>query len=137
MRLVLDTNVVVAALRSGAGASAEILRLARLGRIQLVGSMALALEYLEVCERQEHITASGLDQPMARMFIEGVCATMKTYRKHWSYRPVLNDPDDEMVLEAAINGVCDAIVTFNQRDFLEARLFGIEVLLPRDVLRRI
>lgn len=57
---------------------------------------------------------------------------------HFIWRPQLRDPGDELVLEAAVNGHADAIVTFNRRDFdVVAQRFGIELLIPAEVLKRI
>ena len=56
---------------------------------------------------------------------------------HYRWRPQLRDAADEMVLEAAVNGKADAIVTFNLRDFsIVPEKFGIELLKPGEVLKR-
>lgn len=57
---------------------------------------------------------------------------------HFVWRPQLRDPADEMVLEAAVNGQADAIVSFNHRDFGTAPArFGLALLLPQDAFRRL
>lgn len=57
---------------------------------------------------------------------------------HFMWRPLLRDPADEMVLEAAANGRAATIVTFNQRDFgAVPQQFGVEVLMRAVALRRI
>ena len=67
--------------------------------------------------------------------MDGVAALIRPVTSHFIWRPQLKDPGDEMVLEAAVNGMADAIVTFNQRDYGSVPLhFGVETLLPRDVL---
>jgi hypothetical protein len=66
--------------------------------------------------------------------IDGLLVPAEWVETHFSYRPALRDVGDEFVLEAAINGGAD-IVTFNVKDFVPARRFGIDVLLPRDALR--
>lgn len=72
------------------------------------------------------------------MFLDAVVALAKPVETHFLWRPQLRDPADEMVLEAAINGRADAIVTFNRRDFAPAaERFGLEILLPREALKRI
>ena len=135
MRCVLDTDVVVAAMRSPRGASAALLLAALDSRIELAANVALVLEYESVCLRDEHLLASGLTAPAARQFVDGVAALLHPVTSHFIWRPQLKDPGDEMVLEAAVNGMADAIVTFNQRDYGPAPLrFGVETLLPRDVL---
>jgi putative PIN family toxin of toxin-antitoxin system len=138
VRLVLDTNVVVTAMRSPAGASAAILRAARQGRTTLLVSVPLALEYEAVCCEAEHRLASGLSERVVDVFLTAVIALAKPVETHFLWRPQLRDPADEMVLEAAVNGRVDALVTFNVRDFgITPSAFGIEVLLPRDTIGRI
>jgi putative PIN family toxin of toxin-antitoxin system len=137
VKLVLDTDVVVAALRSPAGVSAALVQAALDGRVRLLANVALVLEYEAVCLRPEHLAAAGLDRADAALFVDGVAALCEPVESHFVWRPQLRDPADEMVLEAAGNGQADAIVTFNRRDFgaVPAR-FGIDVLLPRDAFQR-
>jgi len=138
VRLVLDTDVVVAAMRSPRGASAAILRAARQGRATLLASLPLALEYEAVATRAEHRVAAGLSEPEVEVFLTAVVALAEPVTTHFLWRPQLRDPSDEMVLEAAVNGRADALVTFNVRDFGTAPAqFGVEILLPREAIRRI
>ena len=135
MRCVLDTDVVVAAMRSPKGASAALLLAALDGRIELAANVALVLEYEAVCSRVEHLSAAGLTTPEVQRFVDGVAALIHPVTSHFVWRPQLQDPGDEMVLEAAVNGMADTIVTFNQRDYgTVPRRFGVKMLLPRDVL---
>jgi putative PIN family toxin of toxin-antitoxin system len=135
---VLDTNVIVTAMRSPAGASAALLMAARREKIRLLANVALALEYEATCLRPEHGVASGLRPVQVAIFIDAVIAMAEPVESHFLWRPQLRDPADELVLEAAVNGRAAAIVTFNTADFGTApRLFGIEVLSPLDALRRI
>jgi putative PIN family toxin of toxin-antitoxin system len=138
VRWTLDTDVIVAAMRSPTGASAAILRAARQNRVRLLVSVALALEYESLCSKAEHRLAGGLSEPEADIFVTAVIAMAEPVETRFLWRPQLRDADDEMVLEAAINGAADALITFNLRDFgdIPSR-FGIEVLLPREALSRI
>jgi putative PIN family toxin of toxin-antitoxin system len=138
MRSVLDTNVVVSAMRSPKGASAALLMAARRNRIMLVANVALALEYEATCRLAEHRLASGLDLDQVGIFVDAVIAMADPVESHFIWRPQLRDPGDELVLEAAVNGRAEAIVTFNRRDFgAIPQRFGIELLLPVEALRRI
>jgi putative PIN family toxin of toxin-antitoxin system len=138
VKIVVDTNVLVSAMGSPTGASAAILRLARQRGTTLLLSVALALEYEAVCHEAEHQLASELSAREIGIFLDAVIALAEPVRTHFLWRPQLHDPDDEMVLEAAVNGRAGMLVTFNLRDFgtIPSR-FGIEVLLPRDALRRL
>lgn len=138
MRVVADTDVIVAAMRSPAGASAAILRAARSGKVTLLASVPLAMEYEAVCTLPEHQQAAGLRDIEVQIFLDALLAIVEPVKTYFLWRPQLRDPGDEMVLEAAVNGRADALTTFNLRDFgaVPAR-FGIEVLLPRDLLQRI
>lgn len=137
VKVVLDTDVVIAAMRSPRGASAEILRAARLGRVTLLASVPLALEYEAVCSRAEHGLAARLSDREVKVFVTAVVALAEPVTTHFLWRPQLRDPDDEMVLEAAINGRADALVTFNGRDFGSVPAqFGVEILLPREAIGR-
>ena len=138
MRLVLDTDVVVAAMRSPGGASAAILRAARQGGATLLLSVPLALEYEAICCQAEHRLAAGLTDRQVEAFLDAVIAMATPVEPHFLWRPQLRDANDEMVLETAINGRADALVTFNMRDFGTApSRFGVEALLPREVIARL
>jgi len=135
---VLDTDVVVAAMRSPAGASAAILRSIRRGKASLLLSVPLAMEYEAVCQQAEHRLAAGLSQRQVDIFVTAVIAMAEPVETHFLWRPQLRDPGDEMVLAAAVNGRADALVTFNMRDYGEAPShFGVELLLPRIAIGRI
>lgn len=104
----------------------------------MVLNVALAVEYEAVCTRIEHQVAAGLSAADVGIFLDAVIAMAEPVETHFLWRPRLRDPADELVLEAAVNGVAQAIVTFNARDFAdEPAHFGIEVLSPVQALRRI
>jgi putative PIN family toxin of toxin-antitoxin system len=135
--LVLDTDVVVAAMRSPSGASAAILRSIRTGRATLLLTVALAIEYEAILLHPEHRLAAGLNQKQAEIFGDALVAMAEPVESHFLWRPLLRDPNDEMVLETAVSGQADALVTFNRRDYgASAGLFGIELLLPREIIQR-
>ena len=138
MRLLLDTDVMVAAFRSPTGASAALIQLALDGKITLLVTVALALEYEAVLKREEHLLVAGTTIDQMDRLIRSVIALCEPVYRAFRWRPQLRDPADEMVLEAAVNGGADMLVTFNQRDFGTApAAFGIACLLPREALERI
>lgn len=138
MRLVLDTDVFVAAMRSPSGASAELVRRVRLGRAVMLATVPLFVEYEAVATRPEHLAAAGASLGDILNVLDVLASVVEPVEPHFLWRPRLRDPDDEMVLEAAANGRADAIVTFNARDFgREAEGFGVGLLRPAPVLGRI
>lgn len=137
MRVVLDTDVIVAALRSPSGGSAALVRGIRHGRGTLLLTTALLLEYEALCHLAEHRLASALTARDVDQFLDGLVLLAEPVENHFRWRPQLRDPGDEMVLEAAVNGRAQALVTFNRRDYGNAlEGFGIEVLNPGEALRK-
>ena len=138
MRVVLDTSVLVAALRSRRGASNRLVELVGLGQLRPLVTTALFLEYEEVLLRPENRLATGMSEKDVEAFLGAFASAAEGVEVSFRWRPQLRDPKDELVLEAAVNGRAEALVTHNVRDFLEAaRLFGLRVLLPCDVLKEL
>ena len=137
VRLVLDTNIIVAAFRSRQGASNSLLRLVEARRVTPLCSTALFLEYEAVLSRAETraVTGHGLDDVAAIM--SALAALSDPVDISFRIRPLLRDAGDEMVLEAALNGQADAIVTHNIRDFGPASVFGIEIATPNNIVGRL
>lgn len=104
----------------------------------LLVSVALALEYEAVCGTLERRLAAGLSEDKVNVFVDAIVALAQPVTMHFLWRPQLRDPCDEMVLETAINGEAEALVTFNARDFgAVPGHFGVDLLLPREVIARI
>lgn len=138
LRLVLDTDVIVAAMRSPSGASAALLEAALDQRLKMLASVPLFFEYDAQCTAPQHWTAAGLSQEQANIFVNGVAVLIEPVKTHFLWRPMLRDPNDEMVLEVAVNGDADAIVTFNLRDYREVpKAFNLEVITPSIAIRRV
>ena len=138
MIYLLDTNVIVSGLCSPGGASAALIGHALDGRFILLLSVALALEYEAVCSEPRQRIVSGLDDVEVRTVIAALCAVAEQVETYFLWRPQLRDPADEMVLDTAVNGRADALVTFNRRDFAGfADRFGTAILSPREALRRV
>jgi putative PIN family toxin of toxin-antitoxin system len=132
---VLDTDVLVAAFRSDTGASRQVLEAARAHRFDLLLSVPLMLEYESVLTRPEHLAASGASREDVSAVLDELASVGKRVELLIRTRPMLLDPNDEMVLETAINGRADAIVTFNERDFRPAAArFRCSVVRPGKVV---
>ena len=137
-RIVLDTSVIVAGLRSRLGASNRLLELVAEERLVPLVTTALFLECEEVLKRPEQRLATGMSEKDITGFMAAFASAAEPVEVHFLWRPQLADPDDEIVLEAAGNGRAKAIVTHNVRDFQPAAgEFGIEVVTPGMFLKRI
>lgn len=132
MQIVLDTNVLVAALRSNKGASHRLLRLIGSGKFQLNISVPLVLEYEASAKKRTPLSFRDIEA-----VIGYICTMSRPQKIHYLWRPTLSDPQDDMVLELAVAARCGIIVTYNKSDFAQAREFGIRILTPRDFLKEI
>jgi putative PIN family toxin of toxin-antitoxin system len=141
MRLVFDTDVLLSGLRSAKGASRVLLIAASEGAVTALASVPMMVEYESVLKRDEHLVAMGLSADEVDRFLDQWAVLVEAIPVHYSWRPSIADPDDEIFVEAALNGAADAIVTFNARDYRPAdraqAALGIEILRPGDVLRRL
>lgn len=138
MRLVLDTDVIVAALRSDEGASRRLLITALEGGFDLLASVPLMLEYEAVLTRPQHLREMSLDVAEVNDILDAVAKVAIPVDLRYLWRPRLKDPGDEMVLDTAVNGNADGLVTFNVRHLAEgARDFGIDVMRPGEAWKRV
>ena len=135
MSVVLDTSVLVAAARSNTGASQRLLRLLPDSRFQPVISVPLFVEYSAVLTRPEHLLGRTVQQ--ADAFLNFLLSTAMLHEIYYLWRPMLSDPDDDMILELAVAAGCRYIITHNVADFRGSERFGIEVLTPGLFLRRL
>jgi len=134
---VLDTDVIVAALRSDKGASRQLLLAALNQQFELLLSVPLILEYETVLTRPEHLATCGLSSREVGRVLDDLAAVARPVRLAFRW-PTLSDPDDDMVLETATNGSASAIVTFNQRDFASViKGFRCAAILPATALQQI
>ena len=137
-RVVLDTSVILAALRSRRGASNRLIELIALGRLRPLASTPLFLEYEDVLKRPENRLATGMGESEVEGFLAALASATEGVEINFRWRPQLKDPKDELVLEAAVNGRAEALVTHNVRDFeTAARLLSLRVLLPRELLKEL
>lgn len=133
----LDSSVVISGFRSQRGASYRLLDLAAGGQIVLLATPALFLEYEDVLKRPEQRAVSGLTLAQVDTALAALAASIEPVEVHFAWRPQLADPDDEMVLDVAVNGRADALVTHNVADFAQAApRFGLALLRPGELLER-
>jgi putative PIN family toxin of toxin-antitoxin system len=133
--IVLDTNVLIAGLRSRNGASFQLLSLIGEPAFELNVSVPLVLEYEEVAKRESR--ALGLTHGEIDDVLDYLCAVATHREIYFLWRPVLRDAADDMVLEVAVEAGCDIVVTHNVRDFVGAERFGVRALTPGEFLKRI
>jgi len=131
--IVLDTNVIVAALRSKRGASNKVLSLVGTQLFEIHDSVALILEYEDVLQRQR--IELGLSQDDVADFIDSLCSIAHHHTIYFSWRPTLSDVNDELVLEVAVSARCEYIVTHNISDFKGIDQFGIQAITPGEFLQ--
>jgi putative PIN family toxin of toxin-antitoxin system len=137
-RIVLDTSLIVAALRTRLGAGNAVLRLVARKQLIPLATPPLFLEYEEVLKRPEQRIAYGLTLDKIDEFLAELAALVEPVEVRFLWRPQVRDPSDEMILEAAVNGRADALVTYNIRDFdLAGKRFGIPILSPPDLLKMV
>jgi putative PIN family toxin of toxin-antitoxin system len=132
VRVILDTNVIVAAMRSTAGASHALLLATHCREITPVVSVPLVMEYEEVCKRPGMVPCLNAGQIDA--ILDMVCSRAEEQRIFFNWRPFLPDPDDDMLVELAIAANVPYIVTSNLRDLAPARQLGIRVMTPHDFI---
>jgi predicted nucleic acid-binding protein len=130
MKLALDTDVLVSAVRSRRGASRAWLRAVLRGEATLLLSVPLALQYEAVLTRPEQLAASGASLAEIAALLNALCAACTPVEISFLWRPTLRDANDEMVLEVAVNGRADRLLTFNDRDFAGASRLGVLVERP-------
>jgi putative PIN family toxin of toxin-antitoxin system len=131
VRIVLDTDVMVAAVRSSRGASRRLLNAAVNCQFETLLSVPLMLEYEAVLKREAHLRAAQALPRDVKAILEALVEVATLVKLNFLWRPVMQDPNDEMVLDTAANGAADMIVTFNVRHFRNAATrFGIPILRP-------
>ena len=133
--VLLDTNVLVAALTSSRGASYALLQAVASARLRMAASPAVWLEYEAVLKRDEIRELHGFSTDQVDSFLSALAVWVEPVSLHYIWRPQLRDPGDEMVLEAAVNARVDALVTSNVKDFsMAAPRFGLAVKTPAQAL---
>ncbi|MGA9673200.1 MAG: putative toxin-antitoxin system toxin component, PIN family [Terracidiphilus sp.] len=138
MRAVLDTSVLITALRSSTGAAAEIIRLTLRGELTTLMDLKLACEYRDVALRTKQLQMSGKSRAETVAILDALEAIAVPVFVAFQYRPLSPDPNDDMVLDVAINGNADAIITNNARHFRGAAdRFNLGLLTPAELLSKV
>lgn len=137
LKVVLDTNMLVPAGRSRQGESCAVLQRLSRGDFVALASVPLFLEYEAVLKRPAQLAIGGRTAAMVDAFLDALSLRAEPVHLHFLWRPQTRDPADEMVLETALNGHADALITFNLNDFSAARRFRLPVWTPSDFLAQL
>ena len=136
--MVLDTDVLVAAFGSPTGASRQLLVEILDRNLSLPISTTLLLEYEAVLTRPAVLRMIGIEATEVIAVLDELAGLCTPVAMDFRWRPVAADPDDDMVLETAINGGADLIATFNIGDMrARAARFGVDLARPATILRRL
>lgn len=133
LQIVLDTNVVYAALRSKRGASYRLLSLLDSEKFEINLSVPLVIEYEDVLKRKQDTLTFSSDR--IEKFLNYLCVVGHWHGIYFLWRPVLKDPEDDMLLELAVKANCQYIVTYNKRDFRGVGKFGIKLVTAKEFLQ--
>jgi putative PIN family toxin of toxin-antitoxin system len=131
-QVVLDTNVIVSALRSQQGASYKLLMLVGRANFEINLSVSLLLEYEDATKRlleQIPLTENNINN-----ILDYLCQMANKREVFYLWRPFLKDPKDDMVLELAVSAQCETIITYNKKDFVGVEQFGLQVMTPKEFL---
>lgn len=134
-QIVIDTNVLIAALRSRRGAAYRLLMLVGRGLFDVNLSISLFAEYEAVAKRMLDQTA--LTEQELEEILDYLCAVSNKRSVYYLWRPFLQDPGDDMVLELAVAARVQYIVTYNKRDFRGSEEFGFQIVTPKEFLDQI
>ncbi|MBA3320947.1 MAG: putative toxin-antitoxin system toxin component, PIN family [Pyrinomonadaceae bacterium] len=132
-QIVIDTNVIVSALRSKRGASFRLVSLIGDERWQMNVSVPLVFEYEDVLKREGQVLT--LSRSEVEDVVDFICATANHRTIFYLWRPFLPDPHDDLILELAVEANADFTVTYNRRDFRGVGRFGIGVVTPAEFLK--
>ncbi len=133
--IVIDTNILVAGLRSNRGAAFRLLQLVGTGRFEINLSVPLLLEYEDVLTRGT--PSLSVSKAVIDAVLDFHCTVARHHQIFFLWRPFLRDPKDDFVLELAVKAGCDTIVTYNKHDFVGVEQFNLRVLDAGEFLLQI
>ena len=129
--VVLDTNILIFGFRSKRGASYKLLKLIDSGLFKLNASLPLVVEYEAILSRE----CFCFSQQEISQYLDYICTVSERKQIYFLWRPLLKDPKDDMVLELAVTGECQYIVSFNKKDFQGSEKFGVSIITPQKLLK--
>ncbi len=132
--VIIDTNVLVSALKSDMGASYALISKLPSQKFQISISVPLYTEYQAVLTRKQHLTGKSTEKEIFA-FLRYLCKIANRQKIFYLWRPWLKDPKDDMVLELAVAAKCKYIITYNLKDFTNIQKFGIEAITPKRFLQ--
>jgi putative PIN family toxin of toxin-antitoxin system len=135
LQIILDTNIIYAGLRSKRGASYQLLSLLGSNIFEINLSVPLIIEYEDVLKRDQNQLPFSNEQ--IDRYLDYLCSIGNLHDIFFLWRPILKDPEDDMLLELAIKANCQYIITYNKRDFQSADKFGIELATAKEFLQLI
>ena len=130
--VVIDTNVIVSALRSRNGASFKLISLLENERFNINISVPLLLEYESILIR--NLKNLSLSKKDVEIFLDYICSIGNKFDIFYLWRPFLKDPKDDFILELAYTSGSNFIISYNKKDFKGIGKFGIKVLTPKEFL---
>ena len=131
--VVIDTNVILSALKSINGQSNRLLQKIDTGVFDFALSVPLVLEYEFVLK--EYLNGTDYSHKSVDDFLDYLCRVGKHIELFYLWRPYLKDPYDDHVLEVAIQSNSEFIITYNKKDFKEAESLGIKIVTPKEFLK--
>lgn len=132
-KIVIDTNVLYAALRSRKGASFRLISLLPSNRFDINLSVPLILEYEDVLLRS--VSTLNFTRNEIEDILDNLCELAIRHDVFYLWRPLLSDPGDDLILELAVKANCSYIITFNKQDFIGVEAFDIKAIDPREFLQ--
>jgi len=133
-KVVIDTNIVISAMLSSRGAAFKLISLIGKQHFDYAMSVPLMIEYEEVLKREDSkivISQEAIDNILDRL-----CYHADLREIFYLWRPVLNDPKDDLVLELAVESNCNSIITYNLKDFKNIQKFGLTAITPKIFLQQ-
>lgn len=134
LMIVIDTNVMVSALRSSLGASHLLVQSIAERKVEYAISTTLIFEYEDAIKRE--MNSISLTDKELDLFLDSIVALGTTFAPFFLWRPFLSDPKDDYVLELAAVSRSEAIITYNRKDFKGIEKFGIQPLPPKVYLQK-